>query len=1198
MTKRGQVAMFIIAGFAIALVIGLAFSSLSRVPLRGNSLIDSSAVHIYVDSCVENQLKEGVSLFGLSAISEARIADYIDQNLDLCAKKTALNKGIEVEFGKVNSNVDISDRAVKVNVDYPILFKTSDSNFRFNSFDYVFTRVSSIGESSFAGLTTAASVAVKEVVKATATDAEILLPSGSIISGNGELKVEDRNLDGMSNGVVVGNVAFRLTGVSFSPYAQLSLPYKDIFLPKGVSADSLVVARYDPTSDVWVSVESSVKKEPGKGFVVGNIKGEGLYAIVAGCKQGSENQLVYTGWIYREQLYSSDRSLVSTPWSGSNPFFASESHKLLKLSGGTGWNDNGARLQSGTPNGKASIKDWDSDDVTQNNVNCNGCVDVDNCKLKCQDIAKKKYKDKGWKDTVGKEYLEINNDGIKDGLVPECTTRNCGACLQLGADGSCTRYAQCADSCTDSIQLATPNNYGYDSIASVGGNGAYSFKLQPKGNSCIAWENAFKFDFRSIGTGGLCNDECKAKLNGIDINVDNLPVKSVQVNARENKLDVDVINKENAASFARGRIELVSGTGLYDGCEIGKEIKSNCICGFSNVNVIEDVKKDEGDYGEWALTVKKKRFCCADGSVVDELSGCSFSGCPQSSVLQASNTGCACGTVVYDYARDGPGYCCAQQTCEGTACNSGPGFASGRLPENDLGVHEYRLELRGRTYSIYMDGKLIKSKESNDRPNQISFGNDLRPTMNVGTWTELKIDSIKVIDQSGNNFFIDEFDNIDSSRWMVDNGGGSSSVAGGWIWLKSDKPTNKFPFIKSAQGLKVFPDSGDFTLTLKMQFPKVTGHGVYFWASNVLNIGQDDSAPGGSSYGLWRLRITLLGEMVYYCGGVGGCGVKTCSPRGVSLQSTGIAVSDSCATPAKFGAHTRLEEFSISDFPKQLGKVKELTGDCGMVKNVIPDVAINPDIAKWSAFMKAADSRKLTPVLRLQGRFSGSQWERPDPTNDYSNVARAYVNFIKSLEAESRVKVGFVEIWNEPNLGPEWGGQSNPEEYGKFLLAVAKALRNYDLEDGKKEIKLMNGGLSIGAETSAGNYQDKAFISRMFETSPEVKDYLDFWSVHSYPSQDYGGQVAFVRNNYLKDVKIIVTEASWARCIDDSCDSISQELSPQQFVDRYKDADVVTVLPFLFSSSDTKWGKFSMVNPDTNEGNSYYVAVQNINNKN
>ncbi len=1209
MHKRGQITLYIIVGLTIILAIGLMafFGSKDREPPVNSGEINlDSPVKGYVETCLEKETLQGITYFGLGVFSASQIEDYLNHNFDQCIQYDQISsQGFEVTRGQVISHVEITDRAVNVVMQYPLLVSGKGQKQEYKEFKYTLSRVAPLGERmALSGFVT--KIDRDKELSSTNKKATLKVPSGTTVEGDGELKIEERNFDSKTNQVSVGNVLYTINGVKFSPYAELTIKYEDADVPKGYNVDMLAVARYNKEKDIWNSVASTTDKNLKS--VTGKIILDGQYGIVWGCKTtNSVSQVNYTDWLYREQVYSGDKTLINPNFATKEtgiaalPFLTIESrpkrHEQLAWSGAAGTRDKSARPQIGTPKAKPVIKDWDEDDKTENEAACPQCTkDQAACKPLCQAEAIKQYRDEVWVVDGSEPYLSKRTDGIKDGTTPECDTKDC----YCPDKGPCEK---CPKSCKpETVKLATPNNYGYENVGDVGGSGKFEYRMLTDGNSCVGPEDYLKIDFKTI-----CNDQCTGKLNDKDVNVDNRPIKDALLAGGQNNLTLTIINTADAASYARGYFDLLTGTGSYKKCDLNSELKTNCMCGTSNVNLLEDKKEEKGDYGEWELKVTSKKFCCADGTVVDDYSKCVKTNCPTDKPIEQSNTGCMCAEKAYDYNTDGPGYCCATQTCEGATCTPGAGFASGKTPKDDLDMHEYKLEYKGGQYSIYMDSRLIKTSASSQKPTRIDFGNDLRPSSASGTWTFLKVYPITVTDDKGTVVFTEKFESatLDAAKWTIDAGEGVVNVAGGAAELKldkADKYTNKFPYVKTKEGLKVFPD-GDFTLTFKMQYTQVTGHGVYFGAGpGILSIGQDNSAPGGAppKYGSWRLRISLLGSQVYACGGTGGCGTKTCEPRiDADPAAAGPTNPANCAHPSKLGVHMMLQEYDVADMGKQLDKAHELVGDCGFAKNMVINVGVDgkePDILKWSTFVKESNRRKLIPILRLQGSIEGSSWQKPNPAADYTTVAQKYVYALKAIEETAGMKVNYVEIWNEPNLAGEWGGAANPEEYGKFLLAVAKAIRQYDMIDGKKDTNIMNGGLAPTGDNTNGNVETKTFIDRMISAAPELKDYLDLWASHPYPpEQDIYKEEREVLARKGISIPVIITEVGWGRCADSSCTSLNNLQSPESFKQITKnwvdDSNVQGAVIWLFTSK--QWKLFNLVDDSLAE-NDYFKSLKSL----
>ena len=194
-----------------------------------------------------------------------------------------------------------------------------------------------------------------------------------------------------------------------------------------------------------------------------------------------------------------------------------------------------------------------------------------------------------------------------------------------------------------------------------------------------------------------------------------------------------------------------------------------------------------------------------------------------------------------------------------------------------------------------------------------------------------------------------------------------------------------------------------------------------------------------------------------------------------------------------YGIHTFIQERCNSDdINYQLDRALELMGPGAYVKQLFH--WITPEtrgpLPCWVDFVNRAYDRGLVPVVRLQGVHGGPYWLKPEPDapGDYTTIAEAYKRVVQGLPRRDGHRL-YVEIWNEPNLDIEWGGQPNPIEYGHFLVDVAAAIRSL----GDPRVVILNGALAPG-----GNYNNLAFIDAL-ATVPGALNAFDVWAAHPYP---------------------------------------------------------------------------------------------------
>jgi len=249
-----------------------------------------------------------------------------------------------------------------------------------------------------------------------------------------------------------------------------------------------------------------------------------------------------------------------------------------------------------------------------------------------------------------------------------------------------------------------------------------------------------------------------------------------------------------------------------------------------------------------------------------------------------------------------------------------------------------------------------------------------------------------------------------------------------------------------------------------------------------------------------RIQVTLPDSFVYVPGSAELAYDGAAAPISDPSQSAQTLTWDLASLPggrfeSPFGMHTFLQD-KWSDTAYQLDRVRELMGPGAFVKQLcyrITPGTSGPDTA-WVTFVNDCYDRELVPVIRLAGEYDGGagHWVKPVPP--YDDMAQAFRRVVAGLPRRDGHLL-YIEIWNEPNLDLEWGGQANPVEYAQFLVAAAAAIRSL----GDSRIVVMNAGLSPGVAYSAGGgYDWLGFIDGMASV-PGALDAFDVWASHAYP---------------------------------------------------------------------------------------------------
>ncbi len=122
---------------------------------------------------------------------------------------------------------------------------------------------------------------------------------------------------------------------------------------------------------------------------------------------------------------------------------------------------------------------------------------------------------------------------------------------------------------------------------------------------------------------------------------------------------------------------------------------------------------------------------------------------------------------------------------------------------------------------------------------------------------------------------------------------------------------------------------------------------------------------------------------------------------------------------------------------------------------------------------------------RHDGRARGD-FAPPDNYNDYGDFVATVVNRYKG-------KIKYYQLWNEPNIYPEWGNQPvNAADYVRLLKIGYTRAKQAD-----PNVVILSAGLAQTTEQGPKNVSDLTFLQQMYDAG--VRGYFDILAV-----QDYG----------------------------------------------------------------------------------------------
>jgi polysaccharide biosynthesis protein PslG len=132
---------------------------------------------------------------------------------------------------------------------------------------------------------------------------------------------------------------------------------------------------------------------------------------------------------------------------------------------------------------------------------------------------------------------------------------------------------------------------------------------------------------------------------------------------------------------------------------------------------------------------------------------------------------------------------------------------------------------------------------------------------------------------------------------------------------------------------------------------------------------------------------------------------------------------------------------------------------------------------KYDNIVRLAEQHQIGIIARLGSPPAWSQ--PPGAMIGYAPPAdvKDFVNYASAVAARYKGRIQYYQIWNEPNIYPEWGDQAaNPEAYTELLCQTYAALKSID-----PSIKVISATLAQTIELSAANLNDLVYLQRMYD---------------------------------------------------------------------------------------------------------------------
>jgi len=261
---------------------------------------------------------------------------------------------------------------------------------------------------------------------------------------------------------------------------------------------------------------------------------------------------------------------------------------------------------------------------------------------------------------------------------------------------------------------------------------------------------------------------------------------------------------------------------------------------------------------------------------------------------------------------------------------------------------------------------------------------------------------------------------------------------------------------------------------------------------------------------------------------------------------------------------------------------------------------------KYDHIVDLADKYGIDIIARLS---NPPAWSRHDgdgrgtfaPPDDLADFG----DFVEAVVRRYQGRVRYYQIWNEPNIYPEWGEQPvDPVGYTALLREAYVRAKAVD-----PEVVIVSGALAPTIELGPRDMNDLIFLQRMYDAG--AGEYFDIMSVQGYGlwSGPYDRRmrpitINFSRNLFIRDIMvrkgdahkpIWISEMNWNALPPQHPSPpyygrVTPEQQARYAVEAYRRAQAewpwVGVVNFWFfkrasdAEQDQAWYYFRMVEPD------------------
>ena len=154
---------------------------------------------------------------------------------------------------------------------------------------------------------------------------------------------------------------------------------------------------------------------------------------------------------------------------------------------------------------------------------------------------------------------------------------------------------------------------------------------------------------------------------------------------------------------------------------------------------------------------------------------------------------------------------------------------------------------------------------------------------------------------------------------------------------------------------------------------------------------------------------------------------------------------------------------------------------------------------KYDHIVDLAEKYDMELIVRVSNppawsRAQGNEVGSYAPPDNYQDFA----DFVYTLVSRYKGRVRYYQLWNEPNIYPEWGNYAiSPEDYARLLCLAADAARRAD-----PNVVIINGAMAStivldpAAEPPGNALNDFLFMQRLYDAG--AADCFDIVAMQGY----------------------------------------------------------------------------------------------------